>query len=137
MMRSKELAAKLYLANAVVLITHEIDSAYWHEWELLQLPGGIQFFLLLHIVLIGVVLHGFRSVVLWANSARLYSYLLASLGILAFLIHGSFLLTGAPQFRSPISLALLSATLILSLSQLVVVRGCHDTARNEHKKKRR
>lgn len=27
-------AAWLYLANATVLITHEIDSAYWHEWEL-------------------------------------------------------------------------------------------------------
>jgi len=23
----------LYLANAVLLITHEIDSAYWKEWD--------------------------------------------------------------------------------------------------------
>ena len=32
----------LYLVNASLLVTHEIDSAYWNEWELLHLPGGIQ-----------------------------------------------------------------------------------------------
>jgi len=31
----------LYLANAVLLINHEIDSAYWKEWELFKLPGGM------------------------------------------------------------------------------------------------
>ena len=38
----------LYLTNAVLLINHEIDSAYWKEWELFRLPGGIAGFLLLH-----------------------------------------------------------------------------------------
>jgi hypothetical protein len=72
------------MGNAVLLITHEIDSAYWHEWELFRLPGGIQLFLMLHILLIGVVLWGYRSVVLWTRGARRYSFLLASAGILAF-----------------------------------------------------
>ena len=26
----------LYLANSVLLINHEIDSAYWKEWDLFQ-----------------------------------------------------------------------------------------------------
>jgi uncharacterized membrane protein len=121
MMRTKELAANLYLANAVVLITHEIDSAYWHEWELFNLPGGIQLFLILHIGLVGLVLYGYRLVILWGRAAKLCSYVLASSGILAVLIHGIFLLMGAPQFRSHISLILLAATLFLALAQIVVV----------------
>jgi hypothetical protein len=27
----------LYLTNAVLLINHEIDSAYWKEWEIFKL----------------------------------------------------------------------------------------------------
>lgn len=40
-MRSTPLLQWLYLLNAAALITHEIDSAYWREWELF----GIQVFL--------------------------------------------------------------------------------------------
>ena len=35
-------ATRLYLANTALLIAHEIDSAYWKEWELFHLPGGIR-----------------------------------------------------------------------------------------------
>ncbi len=48
----------LYLTNAVLLINHEIDSAYWKEWELFRLPGGIAGFLLLHFPLLFIVLYG-------------------------------------------------------------------------------
>lgn len=34
----------LYLLNAALLITHEIDSAYWHELEPFGIRGGIQLF---------------------------------------------------------------------------------------------
>ncbi|MHA1463081.1 MAG: DUF6713 family protein, partial [Candidatus Heimdallarchaeota archaeon] len=27
----------LYMVNAVLLILHEIDSAYWKEWELFKM----------------------------------------------------------------------------------------------------
>ena len=48
----------VYLANAVLLILHEIDSAYWREWELFRIPGGIALFLALHVPLLSVVLLG-------------------------------------------------------------------------------
>ena len=38
-MRSTPMLLWLYLLNAAVLITHEIDSAYWHEWVLVA--GGL------------------------------------------------------------------------------------------------
>jgi hypothetical protein len=111
--------ANIYLVNAVVLISHEIDSAYWREWELFRLPGGIQLFLVLNLLLVGLVLWGFRSVLLWTRGARAFSYLLACLGFLAVLIHGIFLAAGAPEFRLPMSLALLLVTLVLSGWQFV------------------
>lgn len=50
----------LYLSNSVFLINHEIDSAYWKEWELFNLPGGITGFLLIHFPLLICVLYGLR-----------------------------------------------------------------------------
>ena len=48
----------IYLLNAVVLIVHEIDSAYWKEWELFRLPGGITGFLLFHFPILFFILYG-------------------------------------------------------------------------------
>ena len=53
-----ELLFWIYLINAVLLINHEIDSAYWEEWELFKLLGKITGFLLLHFVVLFVVLYG-------------------------------------------------------------------------------
>ena len=52
----------LYLVNTVLLILHEMDSAYWKEWELFHLPGGITGFLLLHFPLYLIGLHGLALV---------------------------------------------------------------------------
>jgi hypothetical protein len=32
---------KIIVLNLTLLITHQIDAAYWHEWEMFALPGGI------------------------------------------------------------------------------------------------
>ena len=51
----------LYLLGATVLITHEIDSAYWHEWKLFGIPGGIQAFVDLNLVLVILILYGHQA----------------------------------------------------------------------------
>lgn len=38
----------LFLLNSTVLFTHQIDAAYWHEWNLFHLPGGNQLNLILN-----------------------------------------------------------------------------------------
>jgi hypothetical protein len=43
-----DLLTWIYLVNATLLIVHEIDSAYWKEWELFKLPGGAGGFVILH-----------------------------------------------------------------------------------------
>ena len=107
----------LYLVNAALLITHEIDSAYWHEWELLHLPGDIQLFLTLNLGLVVLVLFGFGEVARQRRSGLWCSLGLAGAGVLAFVIHGFFIARGHPEFRLPISLAVLGASLVLSLVQ--------------------
>ena len=42
----------IYAINALFLILHEIESAYWKEWELFKLGGGITGFVVLHIPII-------------------------------------------------------------------------------------
>ena len=117
-------AVWLYLTNAVLLVVHEIDSAYWHEWSLLGLPGDIQFFLLLHLPLVAIVLLGFRQVVLWTRGAKAFSYFLATAGIVAFAVHATFIAKGSPEFRLPVSQAVLWSTLLVSLAQIAVVSRC-------------
>jgi hypothetical protein len=110
----------LYLINAVLLINHEIDSAYWKEWDLFKLPGGIAGFLLLHFPLLFVILYGLAAVAWQRPSALWFSLLLSAGGLFAFGIHTYFLKQGREEFDHPVSKFILGATLIVSLCQLAV-----------------
>jgi len=120
-MKGSDRLAWLYLLNATLLICHEIDSAFWHEWRLFHLPGGIQLFVLLHLLLLPLVLYGYREVCRQGAKARLASAALACTGIFAALIHGAFIAMGDQAFTLPLSLGLLMATLFVSLLQLYTV----------------
>jgi hypothetical protein len=110
----------LYLVNAVILIVHEIDSAYWKEWQMLRLPGGVNTFLLLHIPLLVLVLYGLVLIDRSAPAGYPLSLALGLAGILAFSIHTYFSRRGRVEFQMPISQAILWSTLLLSLAQLAV-----------------
>ena len=116
-MMRKDWDVNLYLLNAALLFTHEIDSAFWKEWDLFGIPGGIQVFLVLNFLLLLVALSGFQQVVLGTKTARVFSLLLAAAGVFAFGIHMFFIAMGHPEFTLPISIAVLVATLIVSLAQ--------------------
>jgi len=110
----------LYLINSVLLINHEIDSAYWKEWELFKLPGGITGFLLIHFPLLLFVLYGLILVSRQTFSGMIFSLILCFGGIFAFSIHTYFLKNGRKEFDKPISKLILAATLIVSIVQLIV-----------------
>lgn len=114
----------LYLANATVLITHQIDAAYWHEWTLFGLPGGNQLNLLLNIPIVLLVLLGLQALVAGRKGWQSGYRLLAAAGFFAVGIHGYFLLNGSAAFCQPASLALLLATALLSSAQLLALRIC-------------
>jgi hypothetical protein len=113
-------ANNLYLANLLLLTTHEIDSAYWQEWNLFGLPGGIQVFLLLNLFVLLLAIIGYRQLLLGARGGVWFSLALAAAGLFAFVVHGYFILAGHPEFTLPASLVVLSLTAIVSVAQIAV-----------------
>lgn len=117
MMDADELEVRLYLLNAAVLFAHEVDSAYWREWELFGIPGGVQVFVVLNLGLFLGFLFGFRALIDGERIGHGFSLGLAGAGLLAVVVHGAFLLAGRPGFDLPVSLALLGATFVISVPQ--------------------
>jgi hypothetical protein len=117
----------LYLANATLLINHEIDSAYWREWNLFFPAKGevtpasenrnMAFFLLAHLPLVFLILYGLVGVYNRTNAGLVISLLLAGGGLFAFCAHMFFLRKGHKEFNTPVSLLVLIATLPVSLAQ--------------------
>ncbi len=107
----------IYIINATLLIVHEIDSAYWQEWKLFKLPGGISFFLVLHLPLVVLILWGLVQLQQNTLAGYVMSMILAAAGIFAFTIHMIFIAKGNKEFKIPLSIALLIATLVVSIIQ--------------------
>lgn len=128
-MRTTPLLLWLYLLNAAVLITHEIDAAYWHEWALFGIPGGIQTFLILNLLLVIVILYGHQALALGLFSGFVLSWVLVAGSLFAVGIHTYFLLLGSDAFQLPASLALFVAALVLSLVQAAVLLSVRNAAR--------
>jgi len=104
----------------VLLINHEIDSAYWKEWDLFKLPGGITGFLVTHFPLLFLVLYGLILVFQQSFVGLIFSLFMSFAGIFAFTIHMFFIKKGRDEFKMPISLFILVATLVVSIFQAVI-----------------
>lgn len=109
----------VYLINSVLLIDHEIDSAYWKEWNLFKLPGDITGFLLIHIPVLFFVLYGLVLVFQQIYTGLIFFLILSLSGLFAFTAHMYFIKRGRDEFKVPMSLLILSATMIVPLIQLM------------------
>jgi len=110
----------IYLVNLVFLLNHEVESAYWKEWKLFGIPGGITVFLLLHFPVFFVFLLGLILLHQQQFWGLVISGLLAASGIFAFSAHVFFIARGGREFRLPVSIFILCATLVLSTVQLIL-----------------
>ena len=110
----------VYLVNATLLICHEIDSAFWREWELFHIPGGPTVFVALHLPLVALILHGMLLTALGHWSWRWYSLMTGLIGTCGGILHISFLVTGSEPFSTWFSKSLIVAFLLNSIVQLVV-----------------
>lgn len=108
---------RVFLLNATVLLTHQIDAAYWHEWDMFRIPGGNQLNLLLNVPIIALVLAAFAEVARDGVRARQAHGLLIFLGLLTVTLHSVFFALGHEQFLQPMSLVLLVGTGLLSVLQ--------------------
>jgi hypothetical protein len=110
----------LYLINTILLIVHEIDSAFWKEWELFKLPGGIGGFLIMHFPLLFLILYGLVLVAEQSFAGLIVSLVLSAGGIFAFCIHTAFIRKGRHEFNTPISQFILTLMLGVSTIQAAV-----------------
>jgi hypothetical protein len=77
----------LYIANATLLLLHEIESAYEKEWDILKLPGNITGFLLMHIPIIIVMLFGLIEIEKGTFIGMVLGIVLGIGGIIPFVVH--------------------------------------------------
>lgn len=122
MSTARNVAFLLALANATVLLVHQIDAAYWHEWDLFGIPGGNQVNLALNLPIVALVLYAVARATTATVAGQRWALLIAGLGYLTAAIHLGFFMAGHEQFRQPMSIALLAATTVLSTLQLTLTR---------------
>ena len=110
----------IYTVNLLFLIIHEMDSAYWKEWELFRLPGGLGGFLLIHFPLLLPALWGIVQVRELTRAGLIISLVVAGAGLFAFSIHTYFIKKGREEFTPLVSRFILFGTLFLSIPQAVL-----------------
>lgn len=100
---------RLLLTTAALLAAHEVDSAYWHEWELFGIPGGAGTFVALHVGMFLLLVWGYGEALKGTRAGVYLSYVVASGAVFAGVVHGAYLALGRPEFRSAVSIGLLVA----------------------------
>jgi hypothetical protein len=106
---------RLYILTTTLLLAHQIDSAYWHEWNLFGIPGGIQVFVLLNVPLMLFFLSGLARVAKGPREGLGFALALSAVGVATFLIHVGFALRGHQEFGVPTSWVILCGALLSSL----------------------
>ncbi|MFO8146290.1 MAG: DUF6713 family protein [Gillisia sp.] len=95
----------IYLINSVILINHEIDSAYWQEWKLFSPAEKIDAkgFLIVHFPILFAVLLGLVLIEKEMIARYIISLLVAAGGIFAFFFHFYHLRKGRHEFNNWLS----------------------------------
>jgi len=109
-----------YFINGNLLISHEIDAAYWNEWKLFKLAGGITGFLIFNFIVIPPFLYGFAEIAQKTFAGLIFSLVMAAVGIFTFGIHMYFFTKGKTEFKVPMSIFILASTFVVSIIQAAV-----------------
>ncbi|HEY3317004.1 MAG TPA: DUF6713 family protein [Coriobacteriia bacterium] len=107
---------RLYMLDFALFAAHEMDSAYWREWDLFRLPGGEAAFVLLHVPLVFLLAWGGRELAEGRPWGDRVAALLALSGFAALFIHGGFIAAGHPEFRTPASAGLIAVMAAVSVA---------------------
>jgi len=111
-----------YLINATILIIHEMDSAYWQEWKLIDPndKNGINGFLILHIPMIIAILLGLIFIYDNRFAGLILSLVLSAGGLFAFFFHFYHLRKGKQEFNTILSKGLIISTFVISAFQIIL-----------------
>lgn len=96
-----------YAVTMLLLVVHQIDAAYWQEWAMFGVPGGVQGFLVFNALAVGVLILGYREVLLGGRRAALSVAVCGGLGIVTAMLHLGFALFGREEFHLPLSIVVI------------------------------
>lgn len=117
---------KVVILNLTLLITHQVDAAYWHEWEMFSIPGGIQFFDIFNFVIFLGLLGCFSAIVQRKPSGFASSIVIATVSGIVLPIHAAFALAGFSEFNLPVSIAAIVGTFAASVWQILLTFWAKD-----------
>ena len=113
----------LYIVNATLLLLHEIESAYEKEWEILNLPGKITGFLLLHIPILLLVFYGLLEIEKNTTIGLIFGMILGVGGVIPSIVHKVVFKT-PDQFNLTISNIIIYLNILSGIS-LLFLSGMH------------
>jgi hypothetical protein len=118
-----DLLTIFYVLNATILVLHEIESAFWKEWEILGLPGGMSGFVLLHLPLVAVLFWGAAGLASGSRTGLWIALVSGAAGLLPFLVH-RVLVRKPGSFDKPLTSILIYSNIATGLVTFVLaVRG--------------
>ncbi len=108
-----------YILNTTILLLHELESAYEREWEILNLPGKITGFLILHIPIIILLLWGILEIAGQSLIGFIIGIITGIGGFIPFFIH-KILVKRKDRFTRFIPSFLLYLNMITGLGTLIL-----------------
>jgi len=110
----------VFMINATLLILHEVESAYWKEWEVLKLPGHITGFIIIHIPILLLMLYGLIEVEKQSPSGNIFCLIFGIGGLVPFLVH-SLLAKKEDRFNLIISKILIYSNAVSGILLLALI----------------
>ena len=109
-----------YIINVTLLLLHEIESGYEKEWEILNIPGKITGFLLLHIPILLIFFYGLYCIIQYPQTKVIISTVIGAAGFLPFIVH-KIIVKRKEHFNKRISNILIFGNIITGI--LLIVFG--------------
>lgn len=109
----------VFIINATLLVLHEIESAYWKEWEIFKIPGGITGFIVIHIPVLLLMFYGLVEVEKKSAAGNILSLAFGIAGLLPFIVH-MLIVKRQDRFVLPISKILIYSNAISGCLLLIL-----------------
>ena len=112
----------VYAVNLALLVMHEMDSAYWKEWEMLGKFSkiGVSGFIALHFPLLIFCFTGMIFLYEGRTVGLIISFIISLVGLFAYFFHAYHLKRDNRKFNTTISKTILFMILIFSVLQFIL-----------------
>jgi hypothetical protein len=115
----------IFLANTIIFLIHEMDGAYWKEWNMFSITEstmpeekGLTIYLLVHIPIILLLFAGLHYI--QSIAGLVISFVLSLYLIFHFTVHMLAKKQGRGGFEFPVSTVLFFLLFFVSFAQLAV-----------------